>query len=129
MITKAISDPAVDFRTQSSGVLGVARNREADRRSRERRRETSHPGKFKPELLADGPSRVWTRKSPSCGARPKGAWEPIHYATCAYVPAAALSYRSQANMLGPCAPRQPIDDFRISVPLPVPVEARYTCSG
>jgi len=45
--------------------------------SRERRRLATHPAKVKPELLADGPSQVWTWHitwtSPSCVDRSRGS--------------------------------------------------------
>src|ERR1019366_6381047 len=40
------------------GMYRIAR---AAGQSRERRRQATHPAKVRPELLADGPSQVWTR--------------------------------------------------------------------
>lgn len=41
----------------ASSMYRIAR---AAGQSRERRRQATHPAKVKPELLADGPSQVWT---------------------------------------------------------------------
>jgi hypothetical protein len=122
MITKAISDPAVDSWTQGSGVLGVARNREADRQSRDCRRETRHPGKFKPELLPDGTSQVWMREITKLRlARSKGVRSQsiTRRALMCWrlLPLIARSLICWAT----CARRQPVEDFRISVPA--------SCSG
>src|SRR5660397_193627 len=41
-------------------ALSMYRIARAAGQSRERRRQATHPAKVKPELLADGPSQVWT---------------------------------------------------------------------
>jgi putative transposase len=42
--------------------------------SRERRRQATHPAKVKPELLADGPSQVWTWDITALRGPAKGIW-------------------------------------------------------
>ena len=48
---------AGNYLCSASSMYRVAR---AAGQSRERRRLATHPAKVKPELLADGPSQVWT---------------------------------------------------------------------
>jgi putative transposase len=45
------------YRCSASSTYRIAR---AAGQSRERRRQATHPARVKPELLADGPSQVWT---------------------------------------------------------------------
>ena len=42
--------------------------------NRERRRLATHPAKVKPELLADGPSQVWTWDITKLRGPTKGVW-------------------------------------------------------
>jgi putative transposase len=42
--------------------------------TRERRRQATHPAKVKPELLADGPSQVWTWDITKLRGPAKGVW-------------------------------------------------------
>jgi putative transposase len=48
---------AGNYLCSASSMYRIAR---AAGQSRERRRQATHPAKVKPELLADGPSQVWT---------------------------------------------------------------------
>ena len=48
---------AGNYWCSASSMYRIAR---AAGQSRERRRQATHPAKVKPELLADGPSQVWT---------------------------------------------------------------------
>jgi len=46
--------------------------------SRERRRQATHPAKVKPELLADGPSQVWTWDITKLRGPAKGSFFQLH---------------------------------------------------
>lgn len=46
--------------------------------SRERRRQATHPAKVKPELLADGPSQVWTWDITKLRGPAKGIWYHLY---------------------------------------------------
>jgi transposase InsO family protein len=46
--------------------------------SRERRRQATHPAKVKPELLADGPSQVWTWDITKLRGPAKGIWFQLY---------------------------------------------------
>ncbi len=48
---------AGSYLCSASSMYRIAR---AEGQTRERRRQATHPAKVKPELLADGPSQVWT---------------------------------------------------------------------
>src|SRR5258708_5380545 len=48
---------AGSYLCSASTMYRIAR---AAGQSRERRRQATHPAKVKPELLADGPSQIWT---------------------------------------------------------------------
>ena len=46
--------------------------------TRERRRQATHPAKVKPELLADGPSQVWTWDITKLRGPAKGIWYHLY---------------------------------------------------
>jgi len=46
--------------------------------TRERRRQATHPAKVKPELLADGPSQVWTWDITKLRGPAKGVWYHLY---------------------------------------------------
>lgn len=49
--------------------------------SSERRRQATHPAKVKPELLADGPSQVWTWDITKLRGPTKGLWYHLYVIT------------------------------------------------
>ena len=59
----------------ASSMYRIAR---AAGQSRERRRLASHPAKVKPELLADGPSQVWTWDITKLRGPDKGNWFQLY---------------------------------------------------
>ena len=59
----------------ASSMYRIAR---AAGQSRERRRLATHPAKVKPELLADGPSQVWTWDITKLRGPAKGIWFQLY---------------------------------------------------
>ena len=64
-----------NYLCSTSSMYRVAK---AAGQTRERRRQATHPAKVKPELLADGPSQVWTWDITKLRGPAKGLWYHLY---------------------------------------------------